>query len=99
MVIFFPDGSGCVEVVKKEGTYPISAELSFYFFTEGYVPYEPVPTSGLLVINKEQRIFLQAEGDALVTPTGPVLFGDQEIDGVLSVELDGEARQIPLGIR
>lgn len=98
-LVFFRDGTGLIEVVKKEGTDPMTAEVSFYFFKEAYTPYEPTPESGVLVIDGTRKVSLQADGDALVTPTGPVLFADQDVDGVLSVELDGETRQIPLGLR
>jgi hypothetical protein len=98
-LILLPDGTGLIEVVKKKGTAPMTGEVSFYFFKDAYTPYEPAPESGILVIDDQRKVPLQADGDALVTSTGPVLFGDDDVDGVLSVELDGEPRQIPLGIR
>jgi len=98
-IVRFADGSGFIEVVKKEGPAPITAEVSFYFFKNAYTPYEPEPGSGVLMIDEKRRVPLRAEGDALVTPTGPVLFADQEVDGVLSIELGGKSRQVPLGMR
>ncbi len=98
-LIVIPGHACLIEIVKKEGVDPITAEVSFYFYDEGYTPFEPAPRSGVLVIDGQREVPLQVDGDALVTPTGPVLFRDQDVDGVLRVELDGEARQIPLGIR
>jgi hypothetical protein len=99
-LIFIPDGTALIEVVKKQGAAPITAEVSFYFYKEGgYEPYEPAPQSGVLVIDEKHKVPLQTDGNALVTPTGPVLFEGNDVDGVLSVELNGELRQIPLGLR
>ncbi len=98
-LVFFADGTAFIEVVKKEGTAPITAEVSFYFFKDAYTPYEPAPKSGVLIIDGNREVPLDTDGDALATPTGPVLFADQDVDGVLSVELDGETRQFPLGMR
>ena len=98
-LIFFPDGTALIEVVKKEGPPPITAEVSFYFFKDGYVPYEPAPQAGVLIISEKLKVPLQAQGEALVTPSGSALFEGNDVDGVLSVELDGETRQIPLGLR
>ena len=98
-LVQFPDGRGLVEVVKKSGKAPITAEVSFYFYQNAYKPFENGPEAGFLVIDQKRRVSLQADGDALVTPTGPVLFANKDVDGVLSIELDGEPIQIPLGLR
>jgi hypothetical protein len=98
-IVFFPDRSGVVEVVKKDGKEPMISEVSFYFFADAWTPYEPAPESGVLVLSDERTISLKADGDALVTPPGPPLFADGDVDGVLRVTIDGETRQIPLGVR
>jgi hypothetical protein len=98
-LVYFPDGTGVVEVVKKEGSDPISAEVSFYFFKDAWTPYKPAPASGVLVMDDSQKLSLQADGEALVTPTGPAFFRDRDVDGVLRIELGGETKQIPLGVR
>jgi hypothetical protein len=98
-LVFFPDGSGLVEVVKKEGAEPTTAEVSFYFYRDGFNPFDPAPESGTLVIDEKENVPLESDGEGLRTPAGPILFGNREVDGVLKVELDGEAITIPLGIR
>ncbi len=98
-LLVLPDRSGMVEIVKKTGTAPIAAEVAFYFFSEGYAPCDPAPQSGYLLMDDQRKVQLVADGDALVTPTGPLLFEDRDVDGVLCVELDGETRHIPLGVR
>jgi hypothetical protein len=99
-LVRLPDGAGLIEVVKKKGTAPLTGEVSFYIYKDAYTPCDSAPETGLLVIDDQRKVSLQADGDALVTPTGPLLFGDEEeVDGVLCIELDGEARQIRLGIR
>jgi hypothetical protein len=99
MLVSFPDGTGLVEIVRKSGPEPINSEVSFYFFTDAWTPYEPAPTAGVLVMGDGRKVSLHGDGEALVTPPGPVLFADGEVDGVLRVELDGETMQIPLGVR
>ncbi|MGA8349794.1 MAG: hypothetical protein WB773_18545 [Isosphaeraceae bacterium] len=94
-------GQGYVEVVKKavaSGKEPTSGEATFYFFKDMTVPYSPAPSSGTLTVGKK-KVTLKSEGDALVTPSGPPLFAKGDVDGVLSVELDGKSINIPLGIR
>jgi hypothetical protein len=100
-LISLPGGKGFVEVVKKAGSTskaPSIAEVSFYFHKTMTTPYSPAPTSGSLTIGKK-TISLQSSGDALVTPSAaaPLMKGD--LDGVLSVELDGKPTAIPLGVR
>ena len=98
-LVVLPDGTCLIEVVKKKGNEPITAEVTFYFYKDAYTPYDPAPTSGILILDDQRQVSLQIDGDALVTPSGPALFGDEEVNGVLSVEFDGEARQIPLRVR
>ena len=101
-LITLPDGDGFVEVVKKTSTTPntpTDAEVSFYFFRTGSTPYTPAPTSGTLALPSEKKIMLKAEGGALVTPPGPVLFAKSDVDGALIVELNGKTKTIALGIR
>ena len=98
-LIFLPDDGGIVEIVKKTGSDPITAELSFYFYRDKrFTPFDPAPETGVLVINDE-KIKLSAHDDALVTPAGPALFAGKDLDGMISVELDGENVNIPLGVR
>src|SRR6516162_7529208 len=74
-LVVLPDGSGVVEVVKKKGDSPITSEVAFYFFKDAsYTPFDPAPESGVLVIDAKWKVSLEADGDALITPTGPVLF-------------------------
>jgi hypothetical protein len=99
-LIFLPGEGGIVEIVKKTGSEPMTAELYFYFYKDrNFNPFEPAPKTGVLVLADEQKIQLKADDDALVTPAGPALFADRPVDGVLSVELDGEKVNIPLGVR
>jgi len=94
-------GQGYVEVVKKavaSSKEPTTGEARFYFLKDMTVPYSPAPSSGTLTVGKK-KVTLKSEGDALVTPTGPPLFAKGDVDGTLSVELDGKPINIPLGIR
>jgi hypothetical protein len=94
-------GQGYVEVVKKAVASvkeTTSGEATFYFFKDMTVPYSPAPSSGTLTVGKK-KMTLKSEGDALVTPSGPPLFAKGDVDGTLSVELDGKSINIPLGIR
>jgi len=97
-----PGGKVYVEVVKKAvatSKEPISGEASFFFLTDKNDPYSPAPSSGSLTVGKK-KVTLKSEGDALVTPTGPPLFArGGDVDGTLSVELDGKPINIPLGVR
>ena len=61
-------------------------------------PVSPAPSSGTLTVGKK-KVTLKSEGDALVTPTGPPLFAKSDVDGILSVDLDGKPISIPLGVR
>jgi hypothetical protein len=93
---------GLIEIVKKEGSGPITAEVSFYFYKENgsqFVPYNPAPDAGTLEVNRGKKVVLESDDDALVTPTGPVLFENSAVEGTLSVEFDDETRVFPLGIR
>ena len=102
---FFQDskGRGVIEVVKKQGTTPISAEVSFFFYQadDNFTPYESIPEKGVLVLDAKRTITLQLDGDegALVTPSGPVLFGNRDVEGELKFEIDGEPKVILLGVR
>ena len=58
-----------------------------------------MPESGYLTIGKNQKIDLVLDDDALVTPSGPALFAKKEIDGQLSINIDGETLVIPLEVR
>ena len=98
-LVFFPDGTGLVEIVKKNGADSLASEISFYFFKDAWTSYEPAPGTGVLVMEDGREVSLVADGDALVTPSGPALFEDREVDGVLRVEFGAETKQIPLGIR
>jgi len=95
-------GQGYVEVVKKaiaSSKEPTTGEATFYFLKDTTVPYSPAPSSGTLTVG-DKKVTLKSEGDALVTPTGPPLFfAKGDVDGTLSVELDGKPINIPLGIR
>jgi hypothetical protein len=101
-LIALPGEQGYVEIVKKpagSGKAPLAAEVSFYFLkSDGTTPALPGPAAGKLHVGHKE-VALQAEGDALVTPSGPPLFAKGDVDGLLSVELDGKAMKIPLGIR
>lgn len=100
-LIQLPDGKGFVEVVSKPGAAgkgPLTSEASFYFLKDSGTPFAPAPASGTLTVNKK-TVTLKSEGEALVTPTGPALFPKGDVDGVLTVELDGRAQSIPLGLR
>src|SRR5262249_49631194 len=101
-LIALPGEKGYVEIVKKpagSGKAPLTAEVSFYFLkSDGTTPVSPAPAAGKLQVGNKD-VALQAEGDALVTPSGPPLFAKGDVDGLLSVELDGKAMKIPLGIR
>ena len=95
-------GRGFVEVVhkpaeKKKGN--MSEEVSFYFLKTMDTPFSPAPTAGTLDVKKRKKVNLVAQGDALVTPPGPPLFPGLEVDGELTVELDGKSTRIPLGVR
>jgi hypothetical protein len=101
-LIALPGGKGLIEVVRRPseaGKGVLSSEISFYFYEDAYTPYSPAPTSGTLTVNKNKKIALKAEADALVSPTGPPLFSGGDFDGSLTVELDGKVKTIPLGIR
>ena len=98
-----PGGQGYVEVVQKKAasaTQTMTGEVSFYFLKDdGKTPASPAPAAGSLEVGKK-KVALKAEGDALVTPSGPPLFPKSGgVDGVLSVELDGKPVNIPLGVR
>jgi hypothetical protein len=100
-LVKLPGGQGYVEVVKKaiaSSKEPASSEATFYFLKDMTDPYSPAPSSGTLTIGKK-KVTLKNEGDALVTPSGPPLFAKGDVDGVLSVELDGKPISIPLGVR
>ena len=100
-LIKLSNGRGYVEVVKKAtatSETSVSGEVSFYFYKDTYTPYSPAPGAGTITWNKKS-LALAAEGDALVTPPGRPLFANKEVDGLLQVELTGQATTIPLGVR
>ena len=101
MLIPVPGGKCFIEVVKKDGQAPITSEVSFYLYRDRYyTPYDPVPESGELLVGGKQKIPLKPDEEGcLVTPSGPVLFAKKEVEGLLSLEIDGENCQIPVGIR
>ncbi len=106
-MILLRDDRGVIEVVKKKVTeQPVTAEVSFYFYKDPkenggkpYGPWDSVPESGVLLIGKNQKVDLVVADDALVTPTGPALFAKREVDGELSIKIDGETMLIPLEVR
>jgi hypothetical protein len=90
-----------VEVVKKAATSgkgPVTAEVSFYFLKDMSTPLSSPPTTGTLTVGKK-KVILKADGEALVTPDGPPLFPKGDVDGTLTVSLDGKETTIPLGLR
>ncbi len=100
-MIDLPGGKGFVEVVKNDGTSGSSEKINkvaFYFLKDMHTPFSPIPTWGTLTVGKK-KVALNAEGKALVTPSGPSIFGKGDLDGVLSVELNGHPVNIPLGLR
>jgi hypothetical protein len=100
-LLALPGGKGQVEVVRKEGasgSAPVTAEVSFYFFKDAGTPYTPAPSAGTLTVGKK-TVALKPEGDALVTPIAPPLFPKGQLDGDLTIELDGKPTTIPLGVR
>ncbi len=100
-LVKLPGGMGYVEVVKKSvasSKEPTSGEATFYFLKDMTDPYSPAPSTGTLTVGKKQ-VTLKSEGDGLVTPSGPPLFAKSDVDGVLTVELDGKSIKIPLGVR
>ena len=106
-MILLRDDRGVIEVVQKKVTaQPVTAEISFYFYKDSkdnggkpYAPWDSMPESGFLMIGKNQKIDLIVDDDALVTPSGPALFAKKEIDGQLSIVIDGETLVIPLEVR
>ena len=95
-------GKGFVEIVHKPTTDKkanVSEEVSFYFLKTMETPYSPAPTSGTFDVKKKKKVTLLAQGGALVTPPGPALCPGREVDGELTVELNGESIRIPLGVR
>ena len=100
-VIELPGGEGYVEIVQKQPTSPkapLDKELSFYFLKDMTTPLAPAPTTGTLAVGKK-TVALKADGDALVTPLGPPIFPQGDLEGTLSVDLDGGSKTIPLRIR
>jgi hypothetical protein len=100
-LIVLPGGKGYVEVVRAaaaSGKAPMTNEATFYFLKDMASPYSPAPRSGILTIGKK-KVALDPGGDGLVTPSGPSLFAKGDLDGILSVELEGKTINIPLGIR
>jgi hypothetical protein len=100
VLVPLPDGKSWVEIVKKEGPAPITSEVSFYFYRNGtYEPCEQPPEAGVLELDGKRKVTLTLEDDALVTPSGPVLFAKREVRGELMFELDGQEMKVMLGSR
>jgi hypothetical protein len=99
VLIVSPDRETIVEVVRKEGDDPLAGEVTFYIYSNGFAPFEPAPTSGVLALSDHEKIELVVSGDGLATPVGPALFRGKDLDGVLEVELDGEKARFPLALR
>lgn len=100
-IVYMNGDQGIVEVVKKNVSSPkesVDAEVSFYFYKDAFTPITPPPTSGSLIVTKK-KIALKPSGDALVTPSGPALFARSDLDGSLTVEIDGKPVAIRLGVR
>ncbi|APW64153.1 hypothetical protein [Paludisphaera borealis] len=100
-LIHLPDGEGFVEVVKKEAggaKASVDKEASFYFLKDMTTPLSPAPAAGTITIGKK-KVELKADGEALVTPSGPPIFPSGGLDGVLTVEIGGKSRNIPLDVR
>ena len=97
-----PGGKGVIEVVQKKpasATTPLTGEVTFYLLKEdGTTPITPAPRSGTLTVGK-QKITLTVEGDALTTPNGPPIFPKGDLDGVLTVDLNGAPITVPLAVR
>lgn len=95
-----PAGKGFIEIVKKNGTSPISSEVSFYLYRDGsYTPYDSMPDSAVLLLDSNHSVKLKLVEDALVTPEGPVLFAKRDVEGLLRFELEGDSIQVVLGGR
>lgn len=100
-VLELPDGEGFVEIVQKKPASPktpLDKELSFYFLKDMTTPLAPSPSTGTLTVGKK-AVELKADGDALVTPAGPPIFPQGDLEGILKVELGGGAKSIPLRTR
>jgi hypothetical protein len=100
-LVMIPGGKGFVEVVKREPSTPkapLSGEATFYFLKDPKTPYSPAPSSGVLTVGKK-KVTLQSSGEGLATPNGPALFPKGGMDGVLTIQLDGQDVNIPLGVR
>jgi hypothetical protein len=100
-LVRLPANAGYVEVVKKANSSaktPMAGEVSFYFLKDASTPISPAPSAGTLTVGKK-KVALKSEGDALVTPEGPPLFPKGDVDGILTVELDGKSVNIPMGVR
>jgi hypothetical protein len=100
-LINLPGGQGYLEVVTDNHgalNSKVTDKVAFYFLKDMTTPFSPPPTSGTLTIGKK-KVVLSADGDALSVPDSSSVFGKRDIDGVLSVELDGKSMNIPLGVR
>jgi hypothetical protein len=100
-LIRMPGNQGYVEVVKnggEPGKGSKTSQVAFYFLKDMNTPISPVPTSGTLIVGKK-KVSLSAKDEGLVTPADTTLFPRGDLDGTLSVELDGKIVSIPLGIR
>ena len=100
-LVDLPAGGGFVEVVKKplpKGT-SVADEVTFYFLKSMTKPITPAPTAGTLTVGKGKVLTLVAKDGGLATPAGPSLLAGGEIEGTLSVEIDGKKLSIPMGVR
>lgn len=100
-LVRLPGNQGFLEIVKTGGAPGKSnkvEKVEFYLLKDMATPFSPAPSSATLTVGKK-KTDLRVDGDALVTPGGPAVFGKGDVDGVLSVEVDGKAMNIPLGVR
>jgi hypothetical protein len=97
-----PGDLGLLEIVQKPTNRKdtsVTSEVTFYFYKDAFTPISPTPTKGVLIYGRNAQVMLKPEGDALATPPGPPLFPGKEVDGELSVELEGKTTKLPLAVR
>ena len=102
-----PEKKGSVEIVRNDVSKKnvgSESEFALYFFGPDHTtPLSPPPKSGTLSLNTPKgtkTVALQSKGDALVSPPAPAMLGGHELEGELSIDLDGgQAVKVPLSIR
>lgn len=79
----------------------MDGEVAFYFYQDAktYTPFDSPPEKGTLILDSKRSVELHLDDDALVTPSGPVLFVNRDVEGLLRVELDGNTLNVVLGGR